>query len=109
MKKNFFEICKQDTKLLPLNVESEKALRVHLMMTFMATVVLKIIKVRLASSKLNAETAFMNLHELQIIDYDDELITIDPKNKLMMHIKHLVLSALLQLLETNYRCRLNKT
>ncbi len=39
----------------------------------------------------------MNLHENQIIDY--ELIKNDPKNKLMMHIKHLVLNVLLQLIE----------
>ena len=36
-----FGLCKQDGKLLPLNVEAEKTFRGHLMMTFMASAVLK--------------------------------------------------------------------
>ena len=39
-----FELCKQDGKILPLNVETEATFRGHLMMTFMGAVILKLIE-----------------------------------------------------------------
>ncbi len=77
-----FEICKQDSKLLPLNVESEESFRGHLMMTFMVTAMVKLMSDHIASSGLTPETAFMNLHEQHAIVYDDELITCEPQKQM---------------------------
>ena len=56
-----FELCKQYGKILPLNVETEATFRGHLMMTFMAAVILK-----LMSEKLKKQEGLNNV-EPQII------------------------------------------
>ncbi len=77
-----FEICKQDTKILPLNVETEPTFRGHLMMTFMAAVIIKMLSKELADTILTTESMFMNLHEQHAVVYDEELITTEPTRKM---------------------------
>lgn len=73
-----FEVCKSDSKLLPLNVETEAAFRGHLMMTFLAAVTIRLMSDKLSSSGLTPETVFMNLHEQHVLVYDNEFVTSEP-------------------------------
>ena len=77
-----FELCKQDAKILPVNVETEATFRGHLMMTFMAAALLKMISGRIAETTLTTESMFMNLHEQHGIVYEKELITTEPNKKM---------------------------
>jgi hypothetical protein len=77
-----FELCKQHGKILPINVEKEETLRGHLMMTFMAAVLLKFISDKLKGSALTTESMFMNLHEQHATMYDEEIITTEPTKKM---------------------------
>ena len=77
-----FELCKQGGKILPINVESEATLRGHLMLTFIATVVLKMMSDKLRNTALTTESVFMNLHEQHAIVYDKEFVTTEPIKKM---------------------------
>ena len=77
-----FELCKQGDKILPINVESEATLRGHLMLTFIATVVLKMMSDKLRNTALTTESVFMNLHEQHAIVYDKEFVTTEPIKKM---------------------------
>ena len=73
-----FELCKQDGKILPINVENEATLRGHLMMTFIASAILKMMSEKLKKTSLTMESMFMNLHEQHAIIYEKEFITTEP-------------------------------
>ena len=77
-----FKIDKSYSKLLPLNVEKESTFRGHLMMTFMAAVVYKLLQDKIAESGLTTESMFLNLHEQHVCIYDQELITTEPTKKM---------------------------
>lgn len=77
-----FELCKQEGKILPINVENENTFRGHLMMTFMATAILKMMSKVLRKTSLTTESMFMNLHEHHAVVYDKELITAEPVKKM---------------------------
>lgn len=77
-----FELCKQGGKILPINIENEKTLRGHLMMTFLATVVLKMMSGNLKKTSLTTQSMFMNLHEQHAMVYDKEFITTEPVKKM---------------------------
>ena len=77
-----FELCKQSGKILPINVENEDTFRGHLMMTFMAAAVLKMMSDKLKDTSLTTESMFMNLHEQHAVVYDEEFITTEPTKKM---------------------------
>ena len=75
-----FELCKQDGKILPINVESEAIFRGHLLMTFIAAAILKMLAVSLSKTSITTEAAFMTLHEQHAVLYTEanELVTTEP-------------------------------
>ena len=77
-----FELCKQDGKILPLNMATEATFRGHLMMTFMTAAILKLMSDRLKKTSLTTVSMFMNLHEQHVIIYDNEFITTEPVKKM---------------------------
>ncbi len=77
-----FELCKQGEKILPINVEKEETLRGHLMLTFIASVTLKMMSDKLKKTALTTESMFMILHEQHAIVYDNEFITTEPVKKM---------------------------
>ena len=77
-----FEIDKSYTKLLPLQIESEDTFRGHLMMTFMAVVIYKLLSDKLKTTPLTLESVFLNLHEQHALIYEDQLITSEPVKKM---------------------------
>ena len=66
--------------MLPADVETEATLRGHLLLSFVATVALKMMSDRLAQSKtsLTTESMLAILHEHHATVYDDEVITQEP-------------------------------
>ena len=77
-----FELCKQGAKILPVNVETEETFRGHLLMTFMAAVMLKMMSEQLKGTSLTTESMLMILHEQHAVIYDNELITTEPVRKM---------------------------
>jgi transposase len=77
-----FELCKQGGKILPINVESEKSLRGHLLMTFMAAAVLKMMGDKLKNTSLTTESMFMNLHEQHAVIYNQVIVPTEPTKKM---------------------------
>ena len=77
-----FELCKQDGKILPINVATEKSFRGHLMMTFMAAAILKMMSDKLKGSSLTVDSMFAYLHEQHAVVYDDQFITTEPVKKM---------------------------
>lgn len=77
-----FELCKQGAKILPVSVETEATFRGHLMMTFMASVMLKMMSAKLKGTSLTTEAVFMIMHEQHAAIYDNELITTEPVRKM---------------------------
>lgn len=85
---DIFKLCKSSCKILPINVETEETLRGHLLLTFMATVVMKRISDRLADKSFTTEMLFMALNEHRARIYEDCIVTSEP-TKLMNNIyKH---------------------
>ena len=77
-----FKISKQNSKILPINIETEETLRGHLMITFMATALLKLMSDKLKKTSLTTDSMFMNLHEQHANIYENELITTEPTKKM---------------------------
>lgn len=77
-----FELCKQGAKILPINVETEASFRGHLMLTFMATSIIKMMSDKLEGTSLTLESVFMHLHEQHAIIYDDVIVTTEPNKKM---------------------------
>jgi len=74
-----FDLGKNNADLLPLRVQNEDTFRGHLMLTFLATVILQklqrdIIAKRKKKDKINPEGAFMVLRNQKCKVYTDEVI-----------------------------------
>jgi hypothetical protein len=77
-----FELCKQNGKILPVNVENENTFRGHLMMNFMAVAILKLMSQKLLKTSLTIESMLMILHEQHALVYEEEFITTEPVKKM---------------------------
>jgi transposase len=76
-----FDIGKNYAEMLPLRVQNEDTFRGHLLMTFIASVILKKIQDALSNSKYNPISLFMNLRNQKCKVYDDLIITQEPVRK----------------------------
>ena len=74
-----FRLCKQTAKILPLNIEKEATLRGHLLMCFIAAIVLKKMMGKLVTTKLTIENVLDSLRDHHVIIYDNELITTEAR------------------------------
>ena len=79
---DIFKLCKGSCKILPINVESEITLRGHLLMTFLATVVMKRLAERLEQQECTIEMLFMALNEHRAHIYED-CIVVNETTKIM--------------------------
>jgi transposase len=70
-----FDIGKNYADLLPLRVQNEDTFRGHLLLTFIASVVVKKIQDRLKDTVYNPISLFMNLRNQKCKVYDDKVIT----------------------------------
>ena len=56
-----FDVCKNNTNILPLRVQSEETFRGHLLIAFIASVVVKKLQEDLRSTSLNPASTFQLL------------------------------------------------
>lgn len=70
-----FDIGKNYADMLPLRVENENTFRGHLILTFMATVLIKLIQDKLKESVYNPMSLFLNLRNHKCKVYDNRIIT----------------------------------
>ena len=73
-----FKIGKTDGNMLPLNVSNENTLRGHLIITFIAAVIIKILNDRLLNQKISINKLFSTLEYQSANIYRDKLITSEP-------------------------------
>ena len=77
-----FEIDRRVTRLLPVRVDTMTKLRGHLLLSFMANAILKMMSERLRETSLDADSALVILHDLHAIVYDDELVILEPRGRM---------------------------
>lgn len=83
-----FRIGKGEGKMLPLDIHHEDTLRGHLMMTFLLTIILKILQDRLLKTKLSTSEVFSVLSHKGALVYPNSLITSEPVKKMNDIYKH---------------------
>lgn len=77
-----FDIGKNYADMLPLRVQNEDTFRGHLLITFMATVILKMIQDKLLKTKYNPISMFMNLRNQKCKVFDDTIIPTEATKKM---------------------------
>jgi hypothetical protein len=70
-----FDIGKNYADMLPLRIQNENTFRGHLLLTFMATVVIKKIQDKLKDTPYNPISLFLNMRNQKCKIYDDRIIT----------------------------------
>lgn len=71
---DIFKLCKGNCKILPINIEKETTLRGHLLITFAASIVMKLLSDELDGTNLTTEALFMHLNYHRANIYDNEII-----------------------------------
>ena len=70
-----FDIGKNYAEMLPIRVQNEGTFRGHLLLTFMATVICKIVQDTLKETAFNPQSMFLNLRNHKCKVYDNAIIT----------------------------------
>lgn len=70
-----FDIGKNYADMLPIRVQNESTFRGHLLLTFMATVICKIVQDKLKDTNLNPKSMFLNLRNHKCKVFDHAIIT----------------------------------
>jgi len=76
-----FDICKNNTNLLPLRVHSEDTLRGHLLLTFAAAVICKKLQDDLKETQYTPENALLSLRNHKCKVFDTYLLTMEPAKR----------------------------
>lgn len=74
-----FGIGKGEANLLPIRTHSEETFRGHLLLTFMATVIIKLLKDTLKKCGMTFETAMMEMRNQKCLVYENAVITREPQ------------------------------
>ena len=77
-----FDIGKNYADMLPLRVQTEETFRGHLVLTFIATVIVKLIQEHLKQTPYNPISLFLNLRNQKCKVYEDVVITQEPFKKI---------------------------
>jgi hypothetical protein len=72
-----FDLCKNNTNLLPLRVQSEDTLRGHLLLAFAASVVCKKLQEDLKDTEYTPENALLALRNHKCKVFDDHVLTME--------------------------------
>jgi len=70
-----FDIGKNYAEMLPVRVQNEDTFRGHLLLTFMATILCKMVQAELKETKLNPQSMFLNLRNHKCKVYEHAIIT----------------------------------
>jgi hypothetical protein len=76
-----FDIGKNYANMLPLRVQSEKTFRGHLLLTFVASVIVKLIQDKLKETPYNPISLFLNLRNHKCKIFDNLIVTQEPFKK----------------------------
>lgn len=76
-----FDICKNNTNLLPLRVHSEDTFRGHLVLAFIASVIVKMLQDSLKKSGCSVHMALYNLGRQHCKVFDDVVLPCEPVKK----------------------------
>ena len=69
-----FDLCKNNTNMLPLRVQTEETLRGHLLIVFIATMIAMKIQEELKDTSLNPASAFQLLRNQKCKVFSDQII-----------------------------------
>jgi transposase len=83
-----FDISKNYADMLPLRVQTEDTFRGHLLLTFMATVIIKMMQDKLKDTELNPQSMLLNLRNQKCKVYDRAVITQEAFRKANDSYKH---------------------
>jgi transposase len=70
-----FDLCKNNTNLLPLRVQTEETFRGHLLLAFTASVICRKLQEDLKDTKYTPENAFLALRNHKCKVYEDHVLT----------------------------------
>ena len=70
-----FDICKNNTKMLPLRTQTEETFRGHLVLAFIASVIVKVLQEKLKNTKMNPKGVFFSLNNQRCKLFDSKVIT----------------------------------
>jgi len=76
-----FDLCKNYTNMLPLRVQSEETLRGHLMLSFIAAVIVKMLQKQIQGTSYSPIDVFTNLRNHKCKVFDDCLLTQESAKK----------------------------
>jgi len=76
-----FDIGKNYAEMLPLRVQNERTFRGHLLMTFIVTVIIKMLQDALLKTAFNPISVFLNLRNQKCKVFDDRIVTSEPFKK----------------------------
>ena len=83
-----FDIGKNYADMLPIRIHSEETFRGHLLLTFIATVIIKQIQDSVAKTAITPLSLFQNLRNQKCKVYDDRVITMEAFKKANDCYKH---------------------
>jgi len=71
---DIFKLCKGSCKILPINIQNEATLRGHLLITFITTVIMKMLSDSLKDTKITTAMLFMALDQHRAKIYESKII-----------------------------------
>ena len=86
-----FRVDKGKSKLLPLRTATEETFCGHIMVTFIATVILILLHEKLADTSFTSSAMFEDLRHQQDIVYDDAIVPSIAVKKIMFHLSGIFL------------------
>lgn len=70
-----YSICKNNTKMLPLRTQSEETFWGHLVLSLIASVIVKILQEKVKDTSFNPESMLLSLRGQKCKVFDDRVIT----------------------------------
>ena len=76
-----FDICKNNTNMLPPRVQTEATFRGHLLIAFMASVVVRMLQDDLSKTSYNPQSTFLTIRNHKCKVFDDYVLTMESVKK----------------------------
>ena len=70
-----FDVCKNNTKMLPIRTQTEETFRGHLVLAFIASVIVKMLQEKVKDTNFNPESMLLALRNQKCKVFDDRVIT----------------------------------
>lgn len=70
-----FDVCKNNTKMLPIRTQSEETFRGHLVLAFIASVIVKMLQEKVKDTQFTPEFLLISLRNQKCKVFDDKVIT----------------------------------